>query len=163
MADQKTDDSEFEKYLQGHSPLSKLYADSEAGKPSRHVDDAILAAAKQSVSAHTSASSQRGYRWYVPVTLAASLILVIFAIRIIPLEKSTDTDLVVEKSGQGDSRQHNAASKATPELMLDKINQLIADGKLDDAQEEYQIFIELFPDYRIDYQKYPKLKNLSEN
>jgi hypothetical protein len=162
MTDNKTTKSELEEYLSGKSPLSKLYQQCNVGEPGKDIDEHILNTAKQGVESHSSASSHRGYRWYLPTALAASLILAAIIVQIVPTDKTTETGQISESSSQNDSRQHSAAGRATPEILLENINNLLAEGKEDEAEKEYKIFTELFPNHQIDYKKYPHLKKLPE-
>ena len=161
MADQKTSDTEFDDYLKGESALSDLYHQSETNGPGKDIDNAILSAAHQEVKQTSSGSSSKTYRWYVPLALAASLIIAVFAIRIIPLDNSLDPDQIAENGQQANTGQHVGSGKAAPDVMLEKINELVVSGNKDEAQQEIELFVELFPDYKIDFSKYPALKELS--
>ena len=162
MADQQSKNSEFEDYLAGKSNLSALYKQSDSGEPGKVIDDAILSAARQEVQKHSSASSQRGFRWYVPMALAASLILAVFIIRVMPVNQTTESEQIADTNKQDEIEQRSAAGRATPELMLQKINNLLAEGKNKEAEEEYEIFTDLFPNHEINYQKYPNLKRFTK-
>ncbi len=75
MANNTHDDSEFSAYLQGQSPLSKLYQQTTATGPSAAIDAAILAAAHASVKKRNGPVSPFSYRWMVPTALAAVIVL----------------------------------------------------------------------------------------
>ncbi len=75
MANNTHDDSEFNAYLQGQSPLSKLYQQTTATGPSAAIDAAILAAAHASVKKRGGPVSPFSYRWMVPTALAAVIVL----------------------------------------------------------------------------------------
>lgn len=161
MADQKTNDAEFEVYLEGKSSLSKLYHQNKTDGPGNDIDNAILSAARQKAKKHSSSSSGRGYRWYVPVALAAGLVITVLVVRNMPLNDVAEPDRVSE-SGTRAPGQHLGSAKATPEITLKKINALVAKGKNNQAQQEYALFVELFPKYEIDFKKYPNLKKLAK-
>jgi len=75
MAEEK-DDQAFKDYLQGNSELSRRYRAGEQPQPPKHLDDAIISAAKKAA-----ASKPRpmhgpfGSHWYVPLSLAAVLVI----------------------------------------------------------------------------------------
>lgn len=158
MADQKTNDTELETYLEGKSPLSNLYRQSEATGPSKHIDDAILNAARQ----HTAETTKHSHRWYVPIALVASLIVAVVVVRIVPFN-TPESEQLAENDKPSSSGQHVGASKATPEIMLEKINQLVKDGEKKKAKQEYELFIELFPRHKIDFKRYPGIKTLEKS
>jgi len=161
MADKKTSDAEFDTYLDGKSPLSELYQRSETGGPGKDIDDAILSAARQEVQKHTSGSSTGGYRWYVPVALAASLVIAVMVIRVGPFDNISEPDQIAQNEAPTTS-QHLGSAKTAPEIRLQKINALVANGKKQQAQQEYELFIELFPKYEVDLKKYPNIKKLTK-
>ena len=160
MADQKTNDKEFETYLEGKSPLSDLYHQSETTGPSKDIDNSILNAAKQETQRHTVSSSKRGYFRYLPMALAASLIVAIVVLRIVPFDTPPATDHLAGTGEQSPPGEHVGSSKATPEILLEKINLLVAKGEKKQAQQEYELFIELFPHHEIDFKRYPNIKLL---
>lgn len=162
MADQKTSDTEFDGYLEGKSPLSDLYKQSEADGPSKDIDNAILSAARQEVQQHSSGATGKTFRWYVPMALAASLIVAVVAVRIIPVDNTLETDQLAGNGSEKESGQIVASGKATPEVMLEKINGLVESGEKEQAQQDYDLFCELFPQHKVDFNKYPALKKLSK-
>jgi hypothetical protein len=68
-------DKEFEKYLQGKSALSQLYADMPEVEAPGHLDAAILAEAHRAVNARPGAKP--GRRWTLPLGLVASLFVAV--------------------------------------------------------------------------------------
>lgn len=73
-------DREFEKYLDGKSELSRLYADlPEAVLPQvdvpKHLDAAILAEAHRAVSSRPGAKPKR--RWAIPLGMVATLLVAV--------------------------------------------------------------------------------------
>ena len=157
MTDKKTTDTEFDAYLEGKSPLSDLYHQSEPDGPGKGIDNAILSAARQEAKKH---SSGRGHRWYVPVALAASLVITILVVRVTPLNDVADPDQIAGSDTHSAPGQRLGSAKAAPEIMLNKINTLAASGEKNQAQHDYELFIELFPKYEIDFKKYPSVEEL---
>ena len=68
-------DREFEKYLEGKSGLSKLYADLPEVDVPKHLDAAILAEAHRAVNSRPGGKPKR--RWVIPLSMAASLIVAV--------------------------------------------------------------------------------------
>jgi len=163
MADRETNDTEFEAYLNGKSPLSKLYQQSDASAPAKHIDDAILTAARQQAQRRIAGLTSRGHRWYLPVALAASLVVVIVILRIFPIETPYEPDQIADTKEQALPNQHVGSGKATPEIILEKINRLVANGEEELAQQEFELFVELFPRYEIDFEQYPGIKTLKNS
>ena len=162
MTDHKTTDAELDTYLNGKSSLSELYQQSEPGGPGKKIDDAILNAARQEVQKHNSGSAKRGFRWYVPMALAASLIVAVAIIRIVPVNHTSEPDQLAIDKEQVIPGQHVGSGKATPEIILKKIDGLVANNEMSQAQQEYELFIELFPQHEVDFKKYPNVKKLSK-
>lgn len=163
MADQETNDTEFETYLEGKSPLSKLYQQSDASAPAKHIDDTILTAARQQAQRHIAGASSRVHRWYLPVALAASAVVVVVILRIFPIGTSTEPDQITDTNERALPNQHVGSGKASPEIMLEKINRLVVNGEEELAQQEFELFVELFPRYEIDFEQYPGIKKLKNS
>lgn len=68
-------DRELEKYLQGNSDLSQLYADAPPVEPPEHLDAAILAQAHRAVNARPGIRPKR--RWAIPLGMVASLFAIV--------------------------------------------------------------------------------------
>jgi len=68
-------DREFEKYLQGKSGLTQLYADLPEVELPDHMDAAILAEAHRAVGARPGAKSKR--RWAIPLGMVATLFVAV--------------------------------------------------------------------------------------
>ena len=68
-------DREFEKYLQGSSTLTKLYAELPDAELPTHLDAAILAEAHRAVDSRPGAQPNR--RWTIPLGLVATLFLAV--------------------------------------------------------------------------------------
>jgi hypothetical protein len=75
MANHTHDDSEFDAYLHGQSPLSTLYQQTTTTGPATAIDTAILAAAQAAVKKRGGPASPFSYRWMVPTSLAAVIVL----------------------------------------------------------------------------------------
>ena len=76
--DIKRDEQNLEEYLQGDSALSRAYGAEQKAQVPEHLDKAILSAANESVKAKQAsklAYSPFARRWYVPVSMAAVLML----------------------------------------------------------------------------------------
>lgn len=74
MSDQK-DNQILEEYLKGKSGLSQQYRAESTAEPPAHLDAAIISAAKKATGSNTSGSSASNSRWYVPLSLAAVLVI----------------------------------------------------------------------------------------
>ena len=68
-------DREFEKYLEGKSDLSQLYAGLAQVELPAHLDAAILAEAHRAVNARPGAKSKR--RWTIPLSMVASVVVAV--------------------------------------------------------------------------------------
>jgi len=76
--DIKRDEQNLEEYLQGDSALSKAYGAEQKAQVPGHLDKAILSAANEAVKAKQAskvAYSPFARSWYVPVSMAAVLML----------------------------------------------------------------------------------------
>jgi resuscitation-promoting factor RpfA len=79
------EDKDFDEYLNGRSQVSRQYRDLDSAEVPSHLDDAILAQARDAVSSKSSRdelAALRGkrtrlMRWAVPTTLAACSLLVV--------------------------------------------------------------------------------------
>ncbi len=151
MTDRKQHDDELEQYLKGDSSVSKQYQSLSTGEPSATVDNAILAAARSAVQ-HQSTST-RGYRWYIPASLAAGILIVsvMITFKFHPPETFPD------------GSQINAQAQPKIEQKLIAISDLLAQGKTQQAAQDYERFKRLYPDYPIDYQQYPSLQQLENH
>ncbi len=165
MAEQPPSDTEFENYLAGKSPLSKAYQQTPETGPGPHIDNAILNAARDEVSKKHSSASSKGYNWYVPMALAASIFVAVGVIRIYSTNPDSDSDSEQIAGNTDNTSQSDitAAGKSSPERVLDKISKLVEQSETELAAEQYQAFVELFPDYKIDFNKYPNLKSLAQS
>ena len=74
MSNQK-DEQAFEDYLKGSSALSRHYRSESTEEPSARLDTEIITAAKESVLSKTSGAGSHGSRWYVPLSLAAVIVI----------------------------------------------------------------------------------------
>lgn len=74
MSDKK-DEQALEEYLKGNSSLSRHYHDESAAEPPARLDAAIISAAKQAVENKKTTAGPFSARWYVPVSLAAVVVI----------------------------------------------------------------------------------------
>ena len=77
MTNNSHDHPEFNTYLQGQSPLSKLYQQTMITGPTSEIDAKILAAAQASVTKRGGPVSPFSHSWMVPTSLAAVIILTV--------------------------------------------------------------------------------------
>jgi len=77
MTTPDNNDKELENYLQGGSMLSRLYRQSTTSGPAPGTNNAILSAARKAVSKPSRPVSPFGYRWMIPASLAAVLVLTV--------------------------------------------------------------------------------------
>lgn len=75
--DRMNQDRELEKYLQGKTHLSQLYADLPQVELPDHLDTTILAEAHRAVGARPAAAGRR--RWAIPLGMAASFFVAVIA------------------------------------------------------------------------------------
>jgi hypothetical protein len=91
MGKQMDNDKQFEDYLAGRSGISARYQKTQTDGPAPQTDDAILAAARREVGSKPSSASPFGYRWMVPASLAAVLVLTVSIVILQPPSiESTD-------------------------------------------------------------------------
>ena len=163
MPEQPSSDTEYEAYLAGKTPLSKAYQQTPETGPSPSIDNAILNAAREEVTKKHSGASSKGYNWYVPAALAASIFVAVGIIRIYSTSQDTESEQIAGNTDKSAQPDITAASKSSPERMLDHISKLVDQSKTEMATEQYQAFVELFPNYDIDYNKYPNLKLIAKS
>lgn len=234
MGNHMDNDKEYEDDLAGGSGISKLYQETGVSGPARQTDEAILAAARRAVDSKPRPISPFGYRWMLPASLAAVLVLTVSIIILQPPSiESTDEagrlaesdeirsaprqvakqkprqdddtasfaqNRVIEEKTQIDARKKEtlvgdasapaessvveqqqlaaapepimspeaegtiaSAAASAPEKWLDKIQKLLRENKQDEATKEFKAFEHAFPDYRVDFNRYPELKALVES
>jgi len=161
----KQNDSDFEDYLAGKSPLSEIYQRSPSAGPSQAIDQTILAAARAETQHTPSRTATVGnkFNWYVPMAMAASLIVAVGVVRFyfIDVDDNTSGEIAINTADPMDkSIGISAAGRSSPERILDSISELLAHSQTDKAKEQYDAFTILFPKYKIDYQRYPNLLKL---
>ena len=161
MSNSDNTDNELDKYLEGDSNLSETYRSIQDEGPSIKLDEKILTAARKEVEAHTPGLSRRP--WMIPVALAASLVLGILALQFARQDTVPVPEPIAGDSQHQPLNEHDASAKTAPEIMLEKINRLLADGKQEEAEVKFQSFRQVFPEYRIDFEKYPALKHLESD
>lgn len=69
----KQDEAFFEQYLQGESPLSKVYKKTDSAEPSDELDQIILNAAKTSIEQNASTHAVESKNWPHSLSWAASI------------------------------------------------------------------------------------------
>ncbi len=162
MPEQPSSDTEFEDYLAGKTSLSKAYQQTPETGPSEAIDNAILSAAREAVSKKHSGASGKGYNWYVPMALAASVFVALGVIRIYSSDPALDPEQIADNINNMGQPDITAAGKSSPERILDRISKLVDQSKTEEAKEQYLAFVELFPNYEIDFNKYPNLKSIAQ-
>jgi hypothetical protein len=231
MGEQMDNDKEYKDYLAGRSSVSQLYQKMQTDGPASQTDETILAAARREVDSKPRSVSPFGYRWMVPASLAAVLVLTVSIIMLQPpsiestsgpsklieldenlsepqavtkekrLKDDDKTSLAMNRQLEDKSRDdagkkeemvgnaiapaeqtepeqqkyaaapkpavtaetHDTMSSAVtsaPEKWLTKIEKLLNDNKKDEAKKEFKAFEQAFPDYQIDFNRYPNLKAL---
>jgi len=72
----KEEEQVLEEYLQGKSEVSRRYRTEATQQPAKHLDETILAASRKAVATKPRAiTSPFASNWYVPISLAAVLVL----------------------------------------------------------------------------------------
>ena len=117
MSDQK-DDKALEEYLQGGSELSRRYQAGKQAEPPKELDAAILKAARSAVTKKTGLRSRN---WYVPLSLAAVVVIgvsVVFRMYEYKgqqlLSEPTPFFMLEEKSASGVSGENKNNKPAEP-------------------------------------------------
>ena len=230
MGKQMDNDKQYEDYLAGRSGVSQRYQKTQADGPTRQTDDAILAAARREVGSKPRSASPFGYRWMVPASLAAVLVLSVSIFMLQPpsIESTSGRTKIAEHDEnlsapqaiakqklkdddkaslamkrQLEEKPQNKASKeerlvgnafapaesteleqkkyaaapqpaisaetqdsmasaaaSAPEKWLAKIQKLLNENKKDEATKEFKAFKKAFPDYQVDFTRYPQLNEL---
>jgi hypothetical protein len=98
MGKQMDNDKQYENYLAGRSDISQRYQKAQADGPTRQTDDAILAAARREVGSKPRSASPFGYRWIVPASLAAVLVLTVSIFMLQPpsIESTSELTKIAE-------------------------------------------------------------------
>lgn len=172
MAERKKDDRLLDDYLRGDSPLSRAYRETGREEPPAHLDAAILAQAKAAVATH-----RRKPRWFMPLSLAATVVLSIGVVLLMSREGVTPVPMeapvlkptiptapaVVEKAPvvtpkatvtpkeapRFEPREVVIPPKKSPETWLAEIEALRKAGKHAEADAEQMKFRQRYPDYPI--------------
>lgn len=148
--------------------VSARYRELPREDPPRHVDDAILAAARR-------AMGRKSRRPYYAVALAAVLILAV-AITV-QLERRQDGEpasapdapaspapagpLEREAAPKRERSQEQGAAAASPEQWLQGIADLRRQGRHEEAERQLDDFRKRYPDYRISPEMLERLKKPS--
>lgn len=155
-----------DKELEYEKAIAKLYQQTSAQGPSEAVDNAILQAARDEVDKHHMAASPNKGKWFIPVTMAAGLLVAVIAVQIyFSGQQAGQQEKIVEDKTQVQSVPNkpiiSASGQSSPDKMLKSISELIENSETEQAQKQYEAFSVLFPDHQVDYEKYPKLKTLN--
>jgi len=113
MSDTDNKDKDLENYLKGSSNISSLYQETLISDPSPETDAAILAAARRAVDSKPKPVSPFGYRWMVPTSLAAVLVLTVSIVILQPQSPETtgETDTILEGNERFDLSEQRARKK----------------------------------------------------
>lgn len=137
--------------------ISELYQKVDIDGPDRHVDTAILTAAKREVEIEPKVVSPSSHRWVVPTSIAAGLALTI-AIMVVTQPPIQPDD--VEKAMTGNN--YASSPSIAPEQWLQQIVILVRKDKISEATIEYQAFRKAFPDMEIDYERFAEIRQLDK-
>lgn len=159
MTKRLTPEQEFDEFMSGKTELSRLYQQLDNNGPSEFTDKQIISAAHSAIGAQRHGASTNGLRWYIPAAIAASLavlaVLVVFQFK-------TDVNAPLDVAEHGTEREINSNIKHDPARLLAVIVQLQKDGKLKQASDQFAAFKQLYPDFVIDFEKYPELKSFDK-
>ena len=114
MTEHADNDKEYENYMNGGSGISELYQKTVASGPSPDIDNAILSTARRAVNSNPRPVSPFGYRWMVPTSLAAILVLTISVVMLQPppQESVIESDLAFDDRNKFNmSESHSSAEK----------------------------------------------------
>ena len=131
MTDKKQD-QELEEYLQGKSRVSRQYRSEATQQPAKHLDDAILAAARKEAASRPH-GIYKLYRsdWYKPVSWAAVLVICVGLVFNIYQDSDQELltaptpDITLDKpaavgANEAIEMKKDAAGKTWTESILDK-------------------------------------------
>jgi len=113
MSDTGNKDKDLENYLNGSSNISHLYQKTLVSNPSPETDATILAAARRAVDSKPKPVSPFGYRWMVPTSLAAVLVLTVSIVILQPQSPDTtgESDAITEGNERLDFSERRAKKK----------------------------------------------------
>ena len=102
MTNEKNNDRELDRYLQGNDELSKEYREISLDSPPDHIDKAILAASKKAVEAKpVNVITPFSSHWYIPASIAAVVVISVLLVFNIPddtLRVQNEIDFDVRKN-----------------------------------------------------------------
>lgn len=160
MTKQHTPEQEFDEFMSGKTELSRLYQQLDSNGPSEFTDKQIMSAARRAAKAHRQGAGTNGIRWYIPVAIAASLaLLTVLAVFHFQSDVQAPSDIAEHGTQE---REINSNLKHDPARLLAVIVQLQKDGKSKQANDQFIAFKQLYPDFIIDFEKYPELKSLEK-
>jgi len=126
---------EFEKYLQGKSGLTQLYADLPKIELPDHLDAAILAEAHRAVGARPGAKPKR--RWAIPLSMVATLFLaVMIALQFPSLLKDAASPQQYKEEKIAALMDGNMAERSASESEQSKVVQKQAREKFEISRDE---------------------------
>lgn len=157
MSNQK-DDRILEEYLKGKSSLSKSYRKESVEEPPAHLDAAIITSAKNAIKKNNKITRPAFGRWYVPLSLAAVVVItfsVVFKIydeKTIPVSnkpfevttgKSADLNDEDKKSV---GREQDVGKTAGEERYRDKLKEMEIEKEESNAPAEMRKAMPLAPE-----------------
>ena len=172
MAERKKDDRLLDEYLRGDSALSRAYRETGREEPPAHLDAAILAQARAATVPRRGGKP----RWFMPLSLAATVVLSVGVVLLLSREGVTPVPMetpspmpvapapkltaptapaVVEKAPavtpkevpRFEPREVVIPPKKSPEAWLAEIEALRKAGKHAEADAELAKFRQRYPGY----------------
>jgi hypothetical protein len=162
MTEQKTDDTHLNVYLTGKSALSDRYQQLPADRPSAHLDNAILTAAKREIHA-----KQHRLRWILPAAIAAMLIIGVSVLwwqqfkTPVPIDNK-ESGAPPQESVLPQQIDRSLHNNPAADRWLVQILKLHTDGKTAQAAEEFKKFRQAYPAYTVDQQRFGALQQYDE-
>ena len=131
MSNINNNDKDFENYLKGGSNISHLYQTTKVPGPASETDAAILAAARRAVDSKPKPVSPFGYRWMVPTSLAAVLVLTVSIILLQP--PSPDSTGESGSNVDGSERFNLSEPRAKKKEKMEKDQSVMLNRKLEEG------------------------------
>lgn len=143
--------------LMQEKKISRLYHRLAPSGPGSRTDKKILLASRNAVSG----DSPTGHRprWLIPIAIAASIALLVMGV--LMFNPATDKSPMIANDTQSE-RQYEGNLKPDPTRSLDTIANLVQLGQIEEAKKQLEAFRLLYKDYKIDYKRYPELRQLDE-
>lgn len=163
MSDKNQDEKRLSEYLDGKSELSRIYTQTRADAPDARTDARILAEARHATTRTQKPVTLRRHQWAMPVAMAAMLLVGIsllwWQIRETPeitkgMQSSAPTrDTAFPRQVEKDLQEY-----PTADAWLESILKLHQAGNQSQAAAEFKRFRQLYPDYRLDDERYKALQ-----